>query len=243
MSSRTDDASSNAPHQRRIQSIANPGAGARHDPAGARPMSSRRYRQHTTNTRICPIASSGSNGCSRIAIDAASSATEADRCWMSPVGPARTSHISIRRSTSRASTSVRRCFRRPVSGSTISNSTDGSSMDTTPRVRGRPVRDGHLGSLHGYVPSAPRGPPGDAACLCTDGRIILLEHGRSDVGALAKFQEWRSDSHYEKPDCRWTQEPLELVDAAGLHVERARTAFFGMITMIVARPASSTRRK
>lgn len=75
-----------------------------------------------------------------------------------------------------------------------------------------------------------------------DGRILLLEHGRSDVGPIARFQEWRSESHYEKAGCRWTQEPLELVESAGLEVEQSRSAFFGMITSIVARPGSSAGR-
>jgi len=70
----------------------------------------------------------------------------------------------------------------------------------------------------------------------SDGRILLLEHGRSDVGPVARFQEWRSESHYEKAGCRWTQEPLELVESAGLEVEQSRSALFGIITAIVARP-------
>lgn len=72
-----------------------------------------------------------------------------------------------------------------------------------------------------------------------DGRILLLEHGRSDVRPLAWFQEWRAEAHYRKVGCRWTQEPLDLVESAGLGVERARSAFFGMITTIVARPGPS----
>lgn len=69
-----------------------------------------------------------------------------------------------------------------------------------------------------------------------NGRILLLEHGRSDIGLLARFQEWRSESHYDKAGCRWTQEPLELVESTGLEIERSRSLFFGMISMIVARP-------
>lgn len=29
------------------------------------------------------------------------------------------------------------------------------------------------------------------------GQILLLEHGRSAVGPVARFQEWRSDAHYD----------------------------------------------
>ncbi len=76
--------------------------------------------------------------------------------------------------------------------------------------------------------------------VCTPGgRILLLEHGLSDVRPIARFQEWRADAHYRKAGCRWTQEPLDLVDAAGLEVERSRSALLGMVTMIVARADSA----
>ncbi|RDI72977.1 class I SAM-dependent methyltransferase [Halopelagius longus] len=68
------------------------------------------------------------------------------------------------------------------------------------------------------------------------GRILLVEHGKSDFGPFARFQEWRADAHYRKMGCRWTQEPLELVAAADLPVVRSDTAIFGIITTIEARP-------
>ncbi|MFC6825591.1 class I SAM-dependent methyltransferase [Halopelagius fulvigenes] len=73
--------------------------------------------------------------------------------------------------------------------------------------------------------------------VCTpSGRILLVEHGKSDFGPFARFQEWRADAHYEKMGCRWTQEPLELVAEAGLPVVRSDTALFGIVTTIEARP-------
>ena len=69
-----------------------------------------------------------------------------------------------------------------------------------------------------------------------DGRILLLEHGRSDARPLAWYQDWRAESHYEQLGCRWTQEPLALVESAGLDVERADSAVFGVLTMVEARP-------
>lgn len=69
-----------------------------------------------------------------------------------------------------------------------------------------------------------------------DGRILLLEHGRSSVGPIAWYQDWRADSHYEKVGCRWNQEPLSLVRTAGLPVAAARTSFFGIVTEIEATP-------
>lgn len=69
-----------------------------------------------------------------------------------------------------------------------------------------------------------------------DGRILLLEHGRSDVAPIAGFQDWRSDAHYEKHGCRWNQEPLEIVSQAGLSVRDTATGMLGIITTIEARP-------
>jgi ubiquinone/menaquinone biosynthesis C-methylase UbiE len=69
-----------------------------------------------------------------------------------------------------------------------------------------------------------------------DGTIRLLEHGRSDVGPVARFQEWGADAHYEREGCRWTQEPLENVTEAGLVVRDVQTGFLGMITAIEAEP-------
>jgi ubiquinone/menaquinone biosynthesis C-methylase UbiE len=69
-----------------------------------------------------------------------------------------------------------------------------------------------------------------------DGTIRLIEHGRSDVGPIARFQEWRADAHYAKSGCRWTQEPREIVDAAGLSVEETSTGLFGMITTFEITP-------
>ena len=69
-----------------------------------------------------------------------------------------------------------------------------------------------------------------------DGRILLLEHGRSSVEWLARFQDWRAEAHYEKHGCRWAQDPLAVVTAAGLPVLEHRTSLLGILTTIDARP-------
>ncbi len=69
-----------------------------------------------------------------------------------------------------------------------------------------------------------------------DGQILLLEHGRSDNGLVARYQEWRADAHYETSGCRVTQEPLSVVRRAGLSVDEAETAQLGRITRIVCDP-------
>ncbi len=69
-----------------------------------------------------------------------------------------------------------------------------------------------------------------------NGRVLLLEHGRSDVDLVARFQDWRADAHFEKHACRWNQEPLAVVGESDLQVERAWSAALGIITGIEARP-------
>jgi len=50
------------------------------------------------------------------------------------------------------------------------------------------------------------------------GTIRPVEHGRSDVGPIARYREWRADAHYSRVGCRWTQAPREVVESAGLSV-------------------------
>ncbi|ELZ43073.1 type 11 methyltransferase [Halorubrum californiense DSM 19288] len=75
-----------------------------------------------------------------------------------------------------------------------------------------------------------------------DGTIRLVEHGRSDIGPMAKYQEWRADAHYEKTGCRWTQEPRELVSEAGLDVRNTNTGLFGTITTFEITPNQRDQR-
>jgi len=69
-----------------------------------------------------------------------------------------------------------------------------------------------------------------------DGQVLLLEHGRSSVGPLARFQEWRGEAHYRKHACRWTQEPLDVVSQSRLSVDDSRTGMLGMLTAVEATP-------
>ncbi|MFB6140301.1 MAG: class I SAM-dependent methyltransferase [Halosimplex sp.] len=71
------------------------------------------------------------------------------------------------------------------------------------------------------------------------GRILLVEHGKSDVRLFARYQEWRADAHYAKQGCRWTQEPLAVAQRAGLDVVASSTGLFGMITTIEAVPRTN----
>ncbi|RRJ34030.1 hypothetical protein EIK79_00530 [Halocatena pleomorpha] len=50
-----------------------------------------------------------------------------------------------------------------------------------------------------------------------DGRILLLEHGRSSNRLVGRFQDIREDAHAKRLGCHWNREPLELVEQAGVH--------------------------
>jgi len=75
----------------------------------------------------------------------------------------------------------------------------------------------------------------DRVCAL-DGRVLLLEHGRSSVGPIARFQDWRADAHFEKHNCRWNQDPLAVVGQSPLDVVDSSSAVLGILTAIEARP-------
>lgn len=70
-----------------------------------------------------------------------------------------------------------------------------------------------------------------------DGRILLLEHGRSDVGLVNRFLDWRADAHYRNRGCRWNQAPVELVREAGIPIVTVRRSLLGILTSIEATPS------
>lgn len=62
-----------------------------------------------------------------------------------------------------------------------------------------------------------------------DGCILLLEHGRSSLRPLAYYQDRKAQAHYEKAaGCRWNQDPVALVQRAGLPIVTVRRATFGI---------------
>ncbi len=69
-----------------------------------------------------------------------------------------------------------------------------------------------------------------------DGRILLLEHGRSDWEWLGSWQDRRADRHAKALGCRWNREPLDLARQAGLKLEAAQRFFFGIVHLIQAIP-------
>ncbi|MDI3328371.1 MAG: methyltransferase domain-containing protein [Alicyclobacillaceae bacterium] len=64
------------------------------------------------------------------------------------------------------------------------------------------------------------------------GRILLLEHGRSDREWLGRWQDRRADRHAETLGCHWNRRPVELIEKAGLTPVRIRRFFLGIFHMI-----------
>jgi ubiquinone/menaquinone biosynthesis C-methylase UbiE len=71
-----------------------------------------------------------------------------------------------------------------------------------------------------------------------DGRVLLLEHGRSAVDAIARFQDATAEWHAARLECRWNRDPLDFVRRAGLTVIRSRRVFLGVFHAIEAAPTA-----
>jgi ubiquinone/menaquinone biosynthesis C-methylase UbiE len=83
----------------------------------------------------------------------------------------------------------------------------------------------------------------EMARVCrTDGKILLLEHGRSNREWLGRWQDRHVDQFAKPLGCNWNREPLELAKEAHLKVSRARRNFFGLFYRIEAKPESNESR-
>jgi ubiquinone/menaquinone biosynthesis C-methylase UbiE len=85
-------------------------------------------------------------------------------------------------------------------------------------------------------PNPARGVREMARVCRTGGKILLLEHGRSDRECLARFQDRHADRFAEPLGCHWNREPLEFAKQAGLQVVKSRRSFFGVFHLIEAEP-------
>lgn len=70
-----------------------------------------------------------------------------------------------------------------------------------------------------------------------NGLILLLEHGHSNWPWLADFQDRNEYKHFqEHAGCRWNQDPLDLVQSAGIQILRSKRNILGMFHSIEATP-------
>jgi len=69
-----------------------------------------------------------------------------------------------------------------------------------------------------------------------DGRILLLEHGRSTWEWLGRYQDRHAASEIAASGCHWNQEPQELARAAGLEIVEVERTFLGVLHAIQAKP-------
>jgi ubiquinone/menaquinone biosynthesis C-methylase UbiE len=72
-----------------------------------------------------------------------------------------------------------------------------------------------------------------------DGKILLLEHGRSDRERLGRWQDRHAEQFAKPLGCHWNREPLKIAREAGLKVVRAQRIFFGIFHHIQAVPGSA----
>ncbi len=83
----------------------------------------------------------------------------------------------------------------------------------------------------------PIGALGEMSRVCRpDGRILLLEHGRSDRPWLGRWQDRRAEGHAKAVGCYWNREPQALVREAGLGPIAERRTVLGVLHAIEARP-------
>lgn len=69
-----------------------------------------------------------------------------------------------------------------------------------------------------------------------DGKILLIEHGRSTWGWIGRYQDNHVQEQIEQGGCRWNQEPQELVKEAGLHILHAERTVIGILHTMVISP-------
>ena len=70
-----------------------------------------------------------------------------------------------------------------------------------------------------------------------NGLILLLEHGHSNLPWLARYQDRHEYQHYQDhAGCRWNQDPLNLIQLAGIKVLKSKRNILGMFHSIEAAP-------
>lgn len=85
----------------------------------------------------------------------------------------------------------------------------------------------------------PRRALAEMARVCRDdGRLLLLEHGRSSWEPLARLQDRHEGFLARRVGCHWNREPTEIVRDAGLELRWARRELLGIFHLVEAAPGS-----
>ena len=66
------------------------------------------------------------------------------------------------------------------------------------------------------------------------GKILLLDHGVSRYGWLARYQNRTADKHACVLGCHWNRRPDKLVEQAGLRLISLKRGYTGIMYMIEA---------
>ena len=68
------------------------------------------------------------------------------------------------------------------------------------------------------------------------GKVLLLEHGRSDRESLGRWQDRHAEQFAKPLGCHWNREPLNMACKAGLKIDTARRFFFGIFHQLKLYP-------
>ncbi len=71
-----------------------------------------------------------------------------------------------------------------------------------------------------------------------NGRILLLEHGRSSNERLARWQDKKAEKHAKRFGCNWNRNILGLLGEANLEIDSIKQYCFGVFHAIEVQPTS-----
>ncbi len=85
--------------------------------------------------------------------------------------------------------------------------------------------------------SNPVGALNEMSRVCKpEGKVLLLEHGRSLNRLVNWWLDLRSESHYQKLGCNCNLDLVNVVKESNLQIDEVDRSFFGIFYQIYARP-------
>lgn len=77
-------------------------------------------------------------------------------------------------------------------------------------------------------------------CKKPDGKILLLEHGRSKTwDFITRYLDKNAERHAKNWGCVWNRDLDQIVKDSGLHLETLHTWHFGTTYYMVCRPGTA----